>query len=202
MASISYIGFSGPRLDMKNSPAGTRPVWIERLISGFLISDEALCTVMSILPPVFFFTSSANWRTFLVWNSESAYAVAMSHLVCAPAAIGRTSAAASKARCITVLLRVIGSSRLAGDDSCPREAPERVGRIGRAFALGERLDADLVEARLAIGGGEIHADQRLEERLVVPLGVTVHDELPERIFGAEIEVDRDASRCEQAAGLG
>src|SRR6185503_12291413 len=185
---------------MKSSPAGTRPVCTERLISGFLISDCALCTVMLTLPPEAFCTSSANWRTFLVWNSVSAYAVAMSHLVCAAAGrlnnAGSASAAASKARCICIS-PCWKSDALAGNDSRPRKAPERIRRIGRALALGEGLDAHFVEAGAAVSVGEVHADQRLEERLVVALAVAVHDELPERVLGAEIEVDRDAARREQ-----
>src|SRR5688572_16145616 len=68
---------------MRISPIGTWPVCTARLISGCLISEALLCTVICSLPPLA--TSSANWRAFLVWKVPSEYGVGMSHLVCAKA---------------------------------------------------------------------------------------------------------------------
>ena len=67
----------------------TCPVETARSMSGCLMSEPLLCTTISSLPPVAFFTSSANCLTLIVWNSPSLYGVGMSHLVCATAARGR-----------------------------------------------------------------------------------------------------------------
>jgi len=56
---------------MKNSPIGTWPPRTAFLISGCLNSDPALCTLMSSLPLVAAFTSSAKCLMLTVWNVES-----------------------------------------------------------------------------------------------------------------------------------
>ena len=75
------------------------------------------------------------------------------------------------------------------------------GSVG-ALALGEGLDAHRLEAGAAVRRGEVHAQERLEEGLVVAAAVAVHDELPERVVGAEVEMDRDAAGREEAPRLG
>ena len=49
----------------------TCPVDTARRMSGCLMSEPFECTVMSIAPLVFFFTSSVNSLTLRVWNSPS-----------------------------------------------------------------------------------------------------------------------------------
>src|SRR5512147_2414618 len=91
------MAFSLASTETRISPIGTCPVCTARLISGCLIIEPLLCTVIESLPPVALATSAANWTTFLVWKLPSGYGVGMSHLVCAWAAPQRAAAASAAA---------------------------------------------------------------------------------------------------------
>ena len=102
----------------------TWPVDTARRMSGCLMSDWLECTVMSSAP-VFFFTSSANWRTLRVWNSPSEYGVGMSHFVCA-SAVPDANVSASAMRMI-----MWSSSESDANLSLVPRAPWRRGRGSR-----------------------------------------------------------------------
>ena len=64
-ASISKSGLSLPNAEISRSPIGACPVRMARKISPPLNSEPPAWVTMSILPPLFALTVSANFAAFL-----------------------------------------------------------------------------------------------------------------------------------------
>ena len=70
-SSATHTASSLPNCDSRNSAMLTWPLDTARRMSGCLMSDPAVCSVMSSPPLVACFTSSANCLMLRVWNSPS-----------------------------------------------------------------------------------------------------------------------------------
>src|SRR5688500_20281700 len=85
----------------------------------------------------------------------------------------------------------------------PREAPVAIARSKGALGFFERMDLDLAEAEPLEQRRQVHAGERLHERLVVPPGMAEMDQLIERLApGQEVEVHHPGAGPEQAVRLG
>src|SRR5687767_1284038 len=68
-----------------------------------------------------------------------------------------------------------------GGNQCPRKAPVAVTGVERAVGFFERMDLDLAETEPLEQRRQVHAGERLHERLIVPPRMAEMDPLIERL---------------------
>src|SRR5262245_29853337 len=123
---------------------------------------------------------------------------------CAGAGAATIAPSASTAALNVVFIRIylpVGTAcYLAfGRNQSPGEAPIAIARAERAVGLLERADFDVAEAEPAEQPGQVHARERLHERLVVAPAVAEVDQAVEGIVvRQEVEVHHPAARLEHA----